>query len=1005
MEKETFSEEVVNLYQFIQNQIEKKRLNLIEEGYINKKRINFEYLNLDDIFELLIDALPSIIDLYKERQYKHIQKEMFCVFIAALCEISKRGFSQGGILKQIEEYIGYSFDKNRYYVLIKLAIKSEGIRVINNKNRYLEATIVYESGIPKKFHRDLYSLFKIYWKWLRGIDSEERRDFLRAFIEKSIFCEEYIAEVNDFNKICSLRDGMSDFQEKVIKTCIRIDKIYTEIDKIQEDINETNINEVCEKISEHLGYNILTVINENTLKSDLINSAHCVSFRKFQYIISNLAPDEKIKLPIGNYATNQQYSLTNFISGYHVVRSVIYEVIFPYGLKCQDYFSLPRNEIIKRNDHYIYISDDPFQAEIDGYEVGIRELVWKSELCYVFAGKIPTASSACIDGNLVNSEKAFKLQASVRKSWDRLTRQNKLIICIDEFKIFNPDFAMQPVVIRCNVSEMQIVKQINQRGHLRIIEKWIDISYFNENVIIEASINGVVIEKKHITIDEMYIYSLQTGMRINWKLEWQQWHSDNRIVVFSKSPIITYSVELQLQNMFYNMYVYLGNINFEDNNIILNNKEILIEKASKPLIKLSSKVIESNDGLYVPAGMPIQFSAINCSENDMFLKISHGEARYIGKSMAELDSFDNFTLLDCGIYSKSNYGRWFVSLYKGQVKTSEISFFVLSEIEAKLDKEIYEEGAKVLATIIASNSCFVVDGEVTNECTIAIGNAKLEICGNHVGAEEIEFEVIDANCDFPYVLKLRPEVWGLRKQKNNNEWINSLEKKVSLKLSSKEDISLIVCSTKNQKILFHSKELELYKYINSGFNRVPWRNLISNWKTVNDFVIFNSITEMIPFQIIFNPSSAFRSYEYSKNTLILHINYYGPIGSQINIVAFANDVKISKIMRQAICNKFEINFELENISNHEGQELVVQMRLDDEDPEVIFEYTISCPVETSIGNYNTSEEIKEKTYVESDKYVLLGDYINTVKLLNVKPSEVDKKISTIAVFKYLRGSC
>lgn len=1002
MEKGTFSEEIVNLYQFIQNQTDKVRLNSLEEGYINKKRINYEYLNLDDIFDLLIEVLPLIIDLYKDKRFKHIQKEMYCVFIAALCEISKRGFSQGGILKQIEEYIGYSFNKYRYYELIKLAIKSEGILLIDNKKRYLEETIVYESGIPKKFHRDLYSFFKLYWKWLRGIDSEERRDFLRAFVENSIIHEQYIADINDFNKMSTLRNSMSDFQEKVIKTCIRIDKIYSEIDKIQEDINETNINNVCKKISEHLGYNILTVINEGALTNDLISSAHCISFKKFQYIINNLAPDEKIKLPIGCYTSNQDYNITKFIAGYHVVRNITYEVIFPYGLKCYDYFSLPRNEVIKRNDHYIYLSEDPFLVVIDGYEIEIREMVWKNELLYVFAGKIPAASSANIDDNLINCDKAIKLKASIRKSWDRLLKQNKLIICLDEFKIFNPEFAMQPVVIKCNVTESQIVKQINQYGHLRIIEKWMEIINFNDNVIIEASINGVVVEKKIISINEMYIYSLQTGMRIDSKIEWQKWYSDNRIVIFSKLPIEISNIELQFQNMFYDMYVYIGKINFDGNNIVLNKNEILIEESNNPLIKLTSKVFESNSGLFVPAGVPIQFSAINCTENNMFLKISHGESRYIGKHLSELDCLDNFTLLDCGIYSKSNYGRWYVSLYKEQIKVSEITYFVLSEVEAKLDKEIYEDGAKVLASITALDNCFIVDGDATNECTVGIGNAKIEVCGNYVGAEEIEFEVIDSSCDFPYRFKLRPEVWGIKKQKNN-EWIDCKEKKLSFELSTKDDISLIVCSTKNQGILIHSNELELYRNIKPGFNKISWRTLINNWKRVNEFKIFNTIMEMIPFQVVYNPTSVIKHYEYTRNALIIHVGFFGPIGTQISIVAFANDVKISKIVRHAIYNKNDFILKIENISDYEGQELVVQVRHDDESPEIVFKNDIYYPVESSVENYNNTEEHQEKMH-ESDKHILLSQYVNTCKILNVKPSNLCKSISAIDILKHLRGS-
>ncbi|MDD4781903.1 MAG: hypothetical protein PHT02_15045, partial [Tissierellia bacterium] len=106
MNKEAFADEIISIYQFIQNEKEIKRIEFIGEGLIKNSRISYEYINLDSIFQKLINVLPYVLDFYNNRRLKHIRKEMYCVFIATLCEISKRGFSQGGILKQIDEYIG-----------------------------------------------------------------------------------------------------------------------------------------------------------------------------------------------------------------------------------------------------------------------------------------------------------------------------------------------------------------------------------------------------------------------------------------------------------------------------------------------------------------------------------------------------------------------------------------------------------------------------------------------------------------------------------------------------------------------------------------------------------------------------------------------------------------------------------------------------------------------------------------------------------------------------------
>lgn len=999
MNIDNFSNEIVSLYEVIQKEIDKKRIDFIEDGYLEQPRINYEYINLDFIFDRLIDAIPPILEFYKDGRYRHIKRQIYCVFIAALCEISKRGFSQGGILKQIDEYIGFEFDRNKYYTLIKLALESENIKILSNSGHQYEATIIYESGIPKNIHRDVYSMFKVYWKWMRGIDSEERRDFLRALIEKKNFNEAYIFDSGDRKKLYTLRDSMSSFQEKVIKTCIRIDRIYSEIDKIGIEVNKDNIDKLCTEISERLGYNILTVINENELKSDLIDYAHCISFNKFKSILENLPPDEIIEIPTGEKVCCSQYN--DFICGYHRIRHITYEVVFFYGLKCKDYFELPRREIIERNEHYIYVSNEPFLVEIDGYEIAVRELIWRDQILYVFAGKIPTASSAYIDGKIIHCVIDIKLQVSIRKSWDKIERKNKLMLHLDEIKVFNPKYAMQVVEISCNASKKKILKQINQRGHCRVTEKWIELEQLPDIIEVEAKINSNVVASKTVKLLPVYVYSLQTGNKVESKIDWSEWYSDNRIVIFSKQRITKTNIKVTFQDNFFEMYVYLGSFDFTMESIEFNDTSISIVKENAPKIKLCSEVICYENSICIPSGSPLKFSAINCTEDNLYLKISHGEERYKGILLNEIDDLEEFNIADCNINVVDYYGKWIVSLYREQERICSITFFVLAAIEVQLCKEIYYEGENVSAIINASNPCFNTDGELTKNCKLTIGKASLAIEGNHVVAEMIEFEITDTNCNVQYQLCAKPKVWGIRIQKDYDslEYVN---RNFQINLSSKERYELIACSTISQRILISSSDIEIQRFINPGFNIISWRYLKDNWQRINDFIIYNYYGEGIQFQVVYEPAIIYRKTVKTNDLWKMTYKYMGPIGTIINLVVFSNDIKIAKLVRIAEISQFNINLIIDNINKYKDQVLVVQARFDDEDPEVIFSTKIK--LEEAINSIFEKEIIEnDMKHCEYDKVVDLRDYLKTLKIINYKNPHSLISFKTLSIIKCLRG--
>jgi hypothetical protein len=479
---------------------------------------------------------------------------------------------------------------------------------------------------------------------------------------------------------------------------------------------------------------------------------------------------------------------------------------------------------------------------------------------------------------------------------------------------------------------------------------------------------------------------LQTGIRIKDKIEWQSWFSDNRVVVFSKYQIINNNIGLNFLNMFNNFHVYLGNIDFNNSTIKLEDTDIAIVASDKPLIKLKSEVIPMNNSFCISNKSEICFETINCHKDGMFLKIIHEDKKFEGIPLDELSDIKNITLSDCGISHGKNYGRWYVSLYDEQIKVCEFNFFVLSQADAKIDKEIYEEGANVYAIVTANDNCFFVDGEPTNECILNIGNAYLSNENNIICAKEIEFDISDSNCNFPYKFSLKPEVWGIRKKKDE-VLESSFNRDMTIELTSNDEVHIY--STISQKILIHGKDLEKYSYINTGINIITLQKLKTSWPAVSKITIFNYLKGMLTFRVLFSARCNIKSFLYEDNSLMLYFDYFGPVGGLVDLVVYINDDKYDKITKTVRKNNLVIEQEIKNINNYSGQDVVVQVRHDGAGPEIIFEHTIKSIEVEELDEISTKNTKLHNIAEQNNKELLLSNYINTMQLLDFENNEID----------------
>lgn len=230
----------------------------------------------------------------------------------------------------------------------------------------------------------------------------------------------------------------------------------------------------------------------------------------------------------------------------------------------------------------------------------------------------------------------------------------------------------------------------------------------------------------------------------------------------------------------------------------------------------------------------------------------------------------------------------------------------------------------------------------------------------------------------------------------------SFGKELSIDLTSNNE--LLIYSTISQQIMFYAKDLMRYRYINSGLNIVKFQKLKDSWQAVNKVTIFNYLNEIITFRVLFSARCNIKSFLYKNNSLILNFNYYGPIGSLVDLVVYINESKYDKITKNAEKINFEIEQEIKNVSHYKGQNLVVQVRYDEADPEIIFEHTIKSLEVKKLDEISAMKAENSNLTEKGEEGLILSNYINTFQLLDIRRIETDDvKFDITKILNYLGG--
>ena len=978
-----FISAIEEAYTIITTREESQRKQNLENRFF-KTRISFEDIDLDDIFLTKLVPLIFPAQQYYKRGSRELHFKIYKVYVATLCEMAKNGFIQGGINKTIDEYVGTSFNRNRHYDLLLAALKSEKIKIRYEFGHHYEETIIYEAGIPKKLHTQALTLFEIYWKWLKGIAISERHQFLQEFLQEKQLSSVYILDPLDYTRMKNIREAMNTYKAKLFKTCLRLENVISAIDIYPEQITSENIYQVCTKIGEELGRNVFTILRTQDIQHFFLKYARRVSFAKFQGIINGLSNYDNITLPDNRKLTRTVYNTNNFVCGVHIIKGNQYEVSFPIGLTLNELLALDRNVPLRQNNRIIYISNHPFDVEVDGYSKKIRELYHHGEELYIYAGTIPAASTVYIDGISITGDQDVLLSAYIRKYWNSEERKNQLCIYIREFKCSNKKYANESIQIKCG--EHIISRVLNSNGFYGFHDKTIVLGDTLPDCI-DIIVKGDIIFSKALLFEDILIYGLQYGIPVHASIDLAQWLGDNRIVIYSKEELQSATgVMVELQGKESTYFVYTGKLDFSLDSFSINKNVFRIENRTQPYLTLATNYSLNNEVICYSDVKQVMLQIANAPTeilSNCLLRVTHNG--YYKDFPLKDNHSEDISLYNIWNESVDLPGKWDIELFVEQKRVSQIQLAILSKLRVKYDDQVYLESSEFPITILSDSKSFDVDGELTDQIELKATAGKIEHIGSLITSQEIELEIYNATCDVFQTISVRPNIWALRiMELKTQTWFLLSDKRIEF--SDLLRYGFFVCSTKSFRIDIIANNHTTTREIMPGYSKIGLRNLFNVWKSINKLTICDALGSTSVATIYYEPQITACSFEQRETELICSFSYSGPIDVPVKISAFTEKNRITYVDRKTFYNNTQLKLHIANPNVFIGQTLNYEVAFFDQDPK-------------NVGNYFVKEQVHHKNYKIEE---LLS--VNTLIDIPIRPIEKDiTKYLSIFDLLNLRG--
>ena len=925
-----------------------------EAEYTNARifidRVSYEDISLEDIIDsLLLPLLPYLIDSYARLPIEYRTKS-YKVYVATLCELVKNGLVNGGILKTMDARMGITFDRNHHYSLLKKALQHEGIHLIKKNGRHqYEETIINEAGIPRNYHRTCLDIFTIYWKWLRNYDFEERKNFLESYFEDRPVDKNYIVDRADALKLTVLKSETQDFSRKIIKTCLRLDVVFSAIDSYPSSITDENFNEIAQEISSLVGFNILSIVRSNNIQKYILDYAKCVSFQKFGCILQGMPGNEEIILPNGHSQRIAGYSQKGFLGGRHLVRGNAYNVSYPISLTVDELFCIPLRTIQMMGNAVLYTSDEPIIAEIDGAEKSAHIFFNNQhEYLYVFYERIAPASFAYIDGIPIEVTQPFSKKVYIGKFWDHDLQQYQLGLFIAELRYADIKAAMKPVSVSCNGVSV-VSSSTNHNGAFRIQERvyCLQEDSFTQVISMSFEVDGKTIESWKVAPEDFYFWNKQTGIRIRDKIEVDRWYGPAIGLVFSKAPISHCSVNFQFLYSAQGYNVYTVNIDFSAKLLDIDGHVFTIIQTEHPYISLIGEVDIISDEYCIEERRPLSIAILNYASADIdcYLLIEHDMAfsSYNIKNIQPEDLEDVSSLIENQEINdrlhQGKAGKWRLSLIQNNKCISEINVTVVPYITIQMDKPYYAEGEMVTVSVATRTPCFEAGGEYITHKELSIGKAAIEMVGNHVGVAPIDFDCYIDKCRITKHLRVNPRVWGLRcKDAEADAWESN--KPYKLNYSEMKKKHLFICSTTEALITVEAANIKKQRYVFPGFSRINLQYLINNWVKQNTISFTDEYKRGQKLNVIYSPIISISDIVRNRDGLTISLGYIGPTSSLLHIQVFSGSTVVASTERNAYRNRFTLQIWISN-DRLNSPDISVEARIDDQDYQTV--YRGVCP--------------------------------------------------------------
>lgn len=956
------------------------KLSFRGKGIEQNERMSQEQFDYSIIYEQLKEILMPSIEYYSYLHNDNMRLEAEKVFFVAICEMIKQDYNRGMLITFRNVTGQTEININRYYDLLQRVSDSQDLTIEKtNGRRLFEKTYILETGIPKNLTKYVIRMFRIYWRYFREIDVNDRRSEIHQYLFGEELSQVYIVDPQDAQMFEDYRNCLKDFPEKAIRVFDKLDNIFSALDDCTELISNEEHEELFDAINDKVGFDISTVLRDSDLMIIYYSYLQQIPVNKFLKILNNLPKNELVILPEGNTKKVENINDRNVCCGVFKIRGNRYYVVVDPVISLDDIISMNCNQIIQlAKDYYCYISRNEFEVEYDGRKIQPRRMYYKGQERNIWFGRLAPANVAYVDGHKIVSSELYKRSLLVNKYFDYDKRESRLQIKINSIKVNYSDYKFKKLTFSINDSIEELIAVGDSQG--KFYREGISIPVNEKkNYDIKYFVNGNSIFSECIELKDNYLFDKWNGT---------EYYTDSKNSTHSGSFIYFSSATLDQEQLVYDTevfyqasgyYVYEFNVKSSQSEIQIGQYTYVFERAGKPSIYICS---EDGGHQYYDEPDSINFRVVNLDEDSqysIYIENEYGRKKYsCGQREYNLWELHNDNEL---IPS----GYWNISIWEKQRKLDDVSFILIPKLRVE-QQGICMEGKDVYINISSDEECFTSSvGGYCDSILANIGQAELLSENDNIKAANIEYYVYLDKYEICKSIVFNPFVWSFRvKDMNSEKW--EVKQQVAVNTAKPNETQIAILSNAELSLFVNGKE----KNIKSGVNEIGILNTIGLFKKRNEIVVTDGINSWKEI-VTCNTYYKFKGISCTDETVIT-IQYNGPISENLIIRYFINDVLEKNIYKETFKNNFLIHVLLGSINKLEGKRVTVDIKNETVNvPTGIYDDVI---VLEGIQEVKDTEKVVTQEKIIRKRLDSIASYINVDNLKTLYYSDArEEKIS------------